>query len=153
MREQLKMSINQQIILQTLLEQRHSELDETIKSDDYFHLFATEQILKNYELSYDELNEGIVDSGQGGGDGGIDSIYTFVNGELIQRDSELIEAKRNANIEVFIIQSKNSKGFGEAAIDKFISSANDLFDLSKDLESFKKVYSALVFPKWGQIKA
>jgi hypothetical protein len=72
------MTTNQQIILNTLLEQQKATLDSTLKEDDYFHLFVTEQVLKNFELSYDELEEGIVDNG---GDGGIDSIYTFVNTE------------------------------------------------------------------------
>ena len=132
------MPTNQQIILETLLEQKQQELDPSLLVDDYFHLFVTEQILKNYELSYDEIDEGIVDSG---GDGGIDSIYTFINSELIQRDSELIKAKQNAIIDVFIIQSKNSSGFGETPIDKCIASAKDLFDLSKEIDSLRTVYN------------
>lgn len=132
------MSTNQQIILETLLEQKRNELDSSLSGDDYFHLFATEQILKNFELSYDEIDDGIVDNG---GDGGIDSIYTFVNSELIQRDSELIDAKRNAIIDVYLIQSKNTNGFGETPIDKCIASAKDLFDLSKEMDSLRKTYN------------
>jgi hypothetical protein len=132
------MTTNQQIILITLLEQQKASLDSTLKEDDYFHLFVTEQVLKNFELSYDELQEGIVDNG---GDGGIDSIYTFVNTELIQRDSELIDGKRNSIIDVYIIQSKNTNGFGETPIEKCVSSANDLFDFTKTLESLRTVYN------------
>lgn len=132
------MSTNQQIILNTLLQQQKETLDSSLKEDDYFHLFVTEQVLKNYELSYDELQEGIVDNA---GDGGIDSIYTLVNSELIQRDSELIDGKRNSTIDVFIIQSKNTNGFGETPIEKCISSANDLFDFTKTSESLKTVYN------------
>lgn len=102
------MTNNQQIILNTLLGQQKNDLDPTLKDDDYFHIFVTEQVLKNFELSYDEIQEGIVDNG---GDGGIDSIYTFVNSELIQRDSEPIDGKRNSIIDVYIIQSKNTNGF------------------------------------------
>lgn len=132
------MSTNQQIILETLLEQKRQELDSSLSLDDYFHLFAVEQILKNYELSYDEIDEGIVDNG---GDGGIDSIYTFVNSELIQRDSELIDAKRNAVVDMFAIQSKNTNGFSETPIDKCIASGKDLFDLSKTIDSLRSVYN------------
>lgn len=133
------MSTNQQIILNTLLEQQKENLDSTLKDDDYFHLFVTEQVLKNFELSYDELQEGIVDNG---GDGGIDSIYTFVNSELIQRDSDLIDGKRNSIIDVYIIQSKNVNGFGETPIEKCVSSANDLFDFTKTLDDLKSVYNS-----------
>lgn len=134
------MSSNQQIILNNLLEQQKKELsDETITNDDFFHLFVTEQILKNYELSYDEILEGIVDNG---GDGGIDAIYTFVNSELVQRDSDLIDGKRNSIIDVYIIQSKNTNGFGETPIEKCISSAEDLFNFSKSTDSLRSVYNS-----------
>lgn len=132
------MTTNQQIILNTLLEQQKEKLDSTLKEDDYFHLFVTEQVLKNFELSYDELQEGIVDNG---GDGGIDSIYTFVNSELIQRDSEFIDGKRNSIIDVYIIQSKNSNGFGETPIEKCVSSANDLFNFAKTIDALRTVYN------------
>lgn len=132
------MTTNQQIILNTLLEQQKASLDTSLKEDDYFHLFVTEQVLKNFELSYDELQEGIVDNG---GDGGIDSIYTLVNTELVQRDSELIDGKRNSIIDVFIIQSKNTSGFGETPIEKCVSSANDLFDFTKSADSLRTVYN------------
>lgn len=132
------MTTNQQIILNTLLEQQKASLDSSLKEDDYFHLFVTEQVLKNFELSYDELEEGIVDNG---GDGGIDSIYTFVNTELVQRDSDLIDGKRNSIIDVYIIQSKNTNGFGETPIEKCVASANDLFDFTKSADSLRTVYN------------
>lgn len=132
------MSSNHQIILNTLLDQQRSDLGSALKEDDFFHLFVTEQILKNYELSYDELNEGIVDNG---GDGGIDAIYTFVNSELIQRDSPSIDGKRNSVIDLFVIQSKNQNGFGETPIEKCISSANDLFDFTKSVDELSTVYN------------
>lgn len=133
------MSTNQKIILDTLLEQQKTELgNNTLSNDDFFHLFVTEQVLKNMELSYDEIMEGIVDNG---GDGGIDAIYTFVNSELVQRDSALVDGKRNSVIDVYILQSKNTNGFGESPIEKCISSANDLFDLSKSSDSLRTVYN------------
>ena len=98
------MSNNEQVMLETILDQKRNELDSSLSKNSFFEIFAAEQILKNFELSYDEIIEGIVDNG---GDGAIDAIYTFVNSELIQRDSELINAKRNAIIDVYIIQAKN----------------------------------------------
>lgn len=132
------MATNQQILLETLLSQQKDNLEETLGADDYFHLFVTDQILKNYELSYDEIKEGIVDNG---GDGGIDSIYTFVNTELVQRDTELIDGKRSSIIDVFILQSKNTNGFSESAIEKCVSSAVDLFDFNKSIDSLRTVYN------------
>jgi AIPR protein len=133
------MSSNQQIILDTLLEQKRIELEPTSNSDDFFEFFVTEQLLKDAELSYDEIEQGVVDNG---GDGGIDTIYTFVNSDLVQKDTDLIEGKRNSIIEINIIQAKNTMGFGETAVEKFISSALDLFDFTKSIDSLKTVYNA-----------
>lgn len=130
---------NNQVILENLIEQNRDDLYPEYSISDYFHLFVTEQILKDQELSYDEIDEGIVDSS---GDGGIDSIYTFVNQKLIQRDTELIEGKRNSVIDIYILQSKNTNTFSETPIEKFNSSAIDLFDLNKTINSLREVYNS-----------
>lgn len=133
------MADNNQIVLQTLIDQNRTELYPELSVNEYFHLFVSEQIMKDLELSYDEIEEGIVDNG---GDGGIDSIYTFVNQELVQRDSDLIDAKRNAVIDVYILQSKNVNSFGETPIEKCNSSAIDIFDLNKSIDSLRTVYNS-----------
>lgn len=133
------MTDNNQIVLQTLIEQNRAELSPELSVDDYFHLFVTEQVMKDRELSYDEIEEGIVDNG---GDGGIDSIYTFVNQELVQRDTELIDGKRNSIIDVYILQSKNVDSFAETPIEKCNSSAIDIFDLNKSIDSLRTVYNS-----------
>jgi hypothetical protein len=132
---------NDQIILETLIKQNHIENypDNSTSLKNYFDLFVTEQVMKDMELSLDEIEAGIVDSG---GDGGIDSIYTFVNQELIQRDTELIQGKRGSKIEVYILQTKNVNSFGETAIEKCNSSAIDLFDLNKPIDSLRSVYNS-----------
>ncbi len=130
---------NNQVILENLIKQNKDELYPEYSLNDYFHLFVTEQILKDQELSYDEIKEGIVDNS---GDGGIDSIYTFVNQQLIQRDTELIDGKRNSIIDVYILQSKNTNSFSETPIEKCNSSAIDLFDLNKPIDSLVAVYNS-----------
>jgi hypothetical protein len=132
------MKNNNQIILETLISQNREEKYPELNEDAYFNLFVSEQIMKDFELSYDELEEGIVDNS---GDGGIDAIYTFVNDELIQRDTDLIDGKRKSNIDIYIIQSKNTNGFSETPIEKCNSSAIDLFDLSKSIKSLGSIYN------------
>ena len=133
------MSTNQQVILNTLLAQQKVDLDPNLSEDDYFHIFVTDQVLKNFELSYDEIDQGIVD---GGGDGGIDALYTFVNSDLVQRDTELIDGTKNSVIDIYIIQSKNTNGFNEGALEKCTSSAIDLFDLNKTIDELRPVYNS-----------
>ena len=134
------MSNNDQIVLETIIKQSKDEQfpDVSISTTEFFNWFVSEQLMKDFELSYDEINEGIVDNG---GDGGIDAIYTFVNGELIQRDADLIDGKRNSTIDVYIIQSKYTNGFSETPIDKINSSSNDLFDLNKPIGDLRTVYN------------
>lgn len=129
---------NDVILLNSLLEQQKLEVAPEMRDDDYLEIFVNEQILKNYELSYDEMLKGIVDNG---GDGGIDGIHIFINGELLQEDTELNIFKKDIKFDIFIIQSKNQSGFHEDAILKMFSSAKDLFDLTTEIESFNSRYN------------
>ena len=45
-----------------------------------FEDFAISELLKNYDLTHDQILDGLVD---GGDDGGIDGLYFFVNGNYI----------------------------------------------------------------------
>ena len=105
---------------------------------EYFELFSAEQVLKDDDLSYDELENGIID---GGGDGGIDSIYFFVNDVLFNEDMDISALKKNVSLRLVLIQSKTSGGFSEDGIDKLIASACDLFDLNKDTSQLAVVYN------------
>ena len=131
------MSESKLTILTEVLKQKKAEISPGMSDDEYFNLFASEQVLKDFELSYDELKDGIVD---GGNDGGIDSIYTFINGELLEEDTDYTGLKKEIVIDLVIVQSKNTSGFTETAMDKFISSAQDLLNLSTDLDSLSGTY-------------
>jgi hypothetical protein len=131
------MSSSKLTILKEVLTQKKAEIASEMTEDEFFNLFSSEQILKDFELSYDELNDGIV---EGGSDGGIDAIYTFINGELLEEDTEYTGLKKEIVIDLVIIQSKNTGGFAEEPINKFTSSAQDLLNLSNDLNSLKATY-------------
>lgn len=129
---------NDCILLNNLLNQLNEELAPEMKENEYFDFFANEQVLKNYELSYDEMQIGMVDNG---GDGGIDGIHIFINGELLQEDTDLNIYKKDIKFDIFLIQSKNETGFSEDAILKLYNSAKDLFDLTTDLNKYKSLYN------------
>ncbi|MBK9719513.1 MAG: AIPR family protein [Saprospiraceae bacterium] len=131
------MSSSKLTILKEVLTQKKAETASAMNEDEFFNLFSSEQILKDFELSYDELNDGIV---EGGSDGGIDAIYTFINGELLEEDTDYTGLKKDIVVDLVIIQSKNANGFTEEAINKFISSAKDLLNLSNDLNSLRATY-------------
>lgn len=69
------------IILKNLVHQLNQEIAPELHENEYFELFYNEQILKEYDLSYEEIEAGTV--GQGA-DGGIDGIFIFVNNTLIK---------------------------------------------------------------------
>ncbi|MEH6858362.1 AIPR family protein, partial [Priestia megaterium] len=126
------------IILSTLIGQLRSEIAPDMKEDDYFEIFSNEQILKEYDLSYEEILKGTIGKG---GDGGIDGLFIFANGALLDIEETLPKFKGSLKIDLTLVQSKNETGFGESVIQKFISSAADIFSLEKTIDSLKTVYN------------
>ena len=130
---------NDVILIDSLLEQNRIKNASYMSESDYFNLFTAEQIVKDYDLSYEDLIDGIVD---GSGDGAIDSIYTFINGELLTDDYSLKNINKNPVVDLFLIQNKNNQHFKENQISILIASIKDLFNLSKDKQLLTKQYNS-----------
>lgn len=130
---------NDVIILDETLSQKLKEIAPELSPSDFFEIFTAEQILKDYDLSYDEITSGIVG---GGNDGGIDGLFLFVNGELVQEDTDVSGLKKNITIDLHIIQAKTGPGFSEAALDKFVAVTNDLLNLATPIDELATVYNA-----------
>lgn len=103
------------------------------KDEDAFEVFTVEQILKDADLSDEEIQKG---NFGGGGDGGIDGFYFFINGVLMQDKMSAPEAAFNA--ELYLIQSTRSSGFVEDKVQKMESFCRQIFDW-KDLSSRKNL--------------
>lgn len=148
------MADNSQQLLDDVLKQQREELAPSLSEQDYFEVFCAEQLLKDYDLSYDDVQAGIVD---GEHDGGIDSAYAFVNGELVYEDFDISPFKKDVRIDLHIIQSKTSGGFSEIPVNKLISVTRHLLKLDEDyskltqyndavkaaLDNFRHVYRGL----------
>jgi hypothetical protein len=132
------MTLNDRIILNEVLKQRQAEVDPNASESDFFELFTAEQILKDFDLSYDEIESGLVGDG---GDGGVDGIYLFVNGDLVQEEQDLGHLKKDITLDLIVIQAKTSNGFAETPIERFTSVSDDILDLSKDTSSFSGIYN------------
>ena len=133
------MAENEVIVLDSILQRQKANTSPSLSDEEYFELFAFEQMLKNYELSFDELLYGRVG---GGDDGGIDGFFCFVDSELLREDTEFEDGKKSPLLEVFLFQAKTSTSFSETSIDHVISTVADLFDLSKDMKVLTKFYNA-----------
>lgn len=129
---------NDQIILSQIIKSKCAESDNEFSESEYFEIYSASEILKDHDLSYDDVKYGIVGEG---GDGGIDSIFTFLNGELVKEDTPInINQKKNV-IELELIQSKTSASFKEDAITKFRETAEDLFNLANNPNDFTQRYN------------
>ena len=134
------MADNSQQILDDILSQQRQAVSPEVSDQDYFEVFCAEQILKDFGLSYEEIQSGIVD---GEHDGGVDFVYAFVNGELIYEDFDTSPFKKDVQIELHIIQSKTSGGFSEIPINKLISLTRHLLRLDADYSQLSQYNDAI----------
>src|SRR5713226_8497966 len=118
-------STNELTLLDELL--RQAQEQSSLPPDVQFERFAADQALKSYELNDEEIAAGQVD---GSGDGGIDSIYIFINGELVADDTKLDPIRRPPQIDIWLIPGRRAAGFTETAIDHAIATCPDVFDLN-----------------------
>lgn len=132
------MADNSEITLGQVLKDQKEAIAPEMSVADFFEVFCAEQASKEYELSYEEIQAGIVD---GEHDGGIDSFYTFVDGECVGEEVGFALPKKSADLEVIIIQSKSTSGFSETPIDKMISSLRRLLSLQQDFDELTQYNS------------
>lgn len=143
------MANNDQVLLDQILEEQRVSRAPTATKSDFFEQYVAEQVLKDYDLSDDEVEYGLTG---GGHDGGIDAIYTFANGELVQEDFDHTTFKKSVVIDVVIIQSKTSNGFDEATINKLIAVTGHLFALANPLSDYTPVYNEGVLEGVGNFR-
>jgi|LauGreDrversion2_6_1035139.scaffolds.fasta_scaffold15348_2 hypothetical protein len=74
---------NDQLILDQIVEETREQHAPKLDKAEFFEAFVVEQVLKEFDLTADEIESGLAG---GTRDGGIDGLYTFVNGELVQED-------------------------------------------------------------------
>jgi hypothetical protein len=119
--------MNNVIILDECLQQFKKENLLKLKSDELFEFFTAIQVTKNNDLTYEDIESGIVD---GTLDGGIDFIYLIVDNFLIRtlEDLDDLENQENKKLKIFIGQAKISKGFKESQVDKLNISMPLIYD-------------------------
>jgi hypothetical protein len=132
---------NDQLILDQIVEETREQHAPKLDKAEFFEAFVVEQVLKEFDLTADEIESGLAG---GTRDGGIDGLYTFVNGELVQEDFNQTGLKKSVLIEVVVIQTKTSNGFDEGTIDKLMASTGHLFALANNLDEFKNRYNEAV---------
>ena len=138
---------NNQILLRECFKQEFEESSGYNDINTYFEHFAASQVLKDFNLSDEEIDSG--NSG-GGNDGGCDNLYIFLNGELITADQvEGLNATKGSYLDFFILQSKNTTSFGEDALMKWKTVSDNLLNMSNILDDFSDRYNETTIESFG----
>jgi len=106
------------------------------KDINVFEYYCIDQFLRPFDLSDSQLKTGMTG---GGGDGGVDAMYMFVNGELIEAESEL-DPKTPNNVKLLLMQVKEGEGFSPTAIDKLYWFVDDLLNLTRKKADYHSTY-------------
>lgn len=133
---------NNQILLNECIKQEFEESTGYQDLNKYFEYFAAVQVLKRYNLSDEEIDNG--NSG-GSNDGGCDNLYIFLNDELVTEDLlNDLSVVRGSTLDFVIIQSKKTNSFGEDALIKWKVISENLLDMNKHCSDFQDRYNDLV---------
>ena len=135
---------NDVVVLDSILEQKKIELGDELLDFEFFELFVFEQILKNYDLSYNELESCRTSNSH---DGGIDGLFFFADEELVEEEIDPENYKKNVLLDLFIIQAKRSNGFSESTFEKFNTTCQDIFDLTKNMDVLRDYYNTQIIDK------
>lgn len=126
-------------IIEEFLENRNCK-----DKGEAFECLSREQIFKDYDLSEEELESGWID---GKDDGGIDGIYFFVNGQIVNDEKGNIYPKSNIELEVFIVTCKHANSFKMDTINNLYPTLIEFFDLEKENETLFSNYNADLLEK------
>jgi hypothetical protein len=123
------MPSNDIILLNSILQKNKPLYGTRDDESEYFELFSIDSVLKNYELSLDELEDGWVDESN---DGGIDGLYVFVDGIFLSDQFETKHVRQEPHIEVYILTVKSADKFTQAPVVSLITSLGELFNFQLD---------------------
>tara|TARA_R110002124_G_scaffold283813_1_gene460267 strand:- start:608 stop:2350 length:1743 start_codon:yes stop_codon:yes gene_type:complete len=134
------------------MDTRIADLASPLDRSKVFDILAAEVALKHLDLTPEEIESGLTD---GGGDGGIDAAYVFLNQELLTDQHEVFQpgfvpdaSYRLASISLWLVQAKEEKSFKSGTLVTVMAGLRDMLDLQKDRKRLKKDgYSDLVLDR------
>ncbi|WP_231441487.1 AIPR family protein [Brevibacterium zhoupengii] len=134
------MSDNDVLLLSGMIDKSRQETNELSSSEQEAYFFS-KHYLKYYKPSHDDVQSGIVD---GTLDGGVDAVYVFGNGYCLRDDIGADSLGRSPQLDLILVQVKNTKGFGESAIDKLIINLPKLLDFRRDDSALSEQFNPKV---------
>ena len=132
------MAKNDAILIDGILDDRVAERLPSDRRDEAFEFFCFQQILRDADLSHDEIMAGSVD---GRDDGGVDGFFVLVNGHPLIEPDSFTWPRSGSEIEVWIITCKHHDTFKQAPLDKLVASVTELLDLRHASTDLQGAYS------------
>lgn len=132
----------ERVILDEVLKQHNQSRAPNLSPDKFFEVFSVDQILKDQDLSYEDIQAGIFD---GPNDAGIDWAYIVLNGSVVNIEEEIVlPEKGELDIILFVGQSKNQDAFKETPVDVMKSRLEVLLKLQVEPHELKGIKEDLV---------
>ncbi len=127
------------LMKETVLPEEMKMATQFSEESDFFEFFSASQVLKNYDLSDEEVMSGLLDDSH---DGGCDAFYVFCNDTFIHlEEQETYVFPRIIKFDVYIFQSKSVFGFDENVILKFKTLSANLLDIGADFAAYVNRYT------------
>ena len=132
-----------------MFDERRAAYDPLLKADDAFEIFCADVILTPHDPSIEDVSDRVVD---GSKDGGVDSVFIYVNRVLVAEDTDLGNFKFPVEIELVVIQSKNEANFKEGPVDKVAASLPELLRNSPPAGAPFNAKLIEAFQLWHKVK-
>jgi hypothetical protein len=135
------MARNDVVLLDSLVAKSRKQLGEKFEQSELFELFSFDQMLKDFDPTYEDLKRGWTD---GGNDGGIDGFFVILDDVFAPRDSEAFRSRRQPNIHLRIFSVRTTPKFEQQPLDSLHGSLEELLDLRLDEAGLRYPYNDLV---------
>lgn len=132
------MAKNDRLLLDGIIDDRVNIRLPSEKRDEAFEYLAFEQILKDFDLSFDEIIHGSID---GRGDGGIDGFFIMVNGHLLQDPESFVWPRTSSELRLVLITCKHHDTFKQATLDSLIATLTEVLDFAIEDVALTGAYS------------
>jgi|GEM_PF-872204 len=126
------MARNDIVLVDSLVGKLKSQLANR-EDSEVFELFCFDQVLKDFELSYEEIETSWTD---GGDDGGVDGFFVFVDGHLITDTDLSFALKRSPEVRLDLFTVKRSDSFKLEPLTSLYTSIAELLDFTKEEDQF-----------------
>ena len=143
------MAKNDRILLDGIIDDRVATKLPSDKRDEVFEYLAFEQILKDFDLSKDEILAGSIDGRQ---DGGVDGFFTLVNGHVLQDPESFMWPRIGSDLKVFAISCKHHDTFKQSTLDNLVASLSEIFDFGVEDKDLKGAYSESLLRMRGNLR-